>query len=166
MYLVEVSFRYQPGEYARALRRVQARKLRVVFDVLAAGLVLVIGAYFWATAGFSVWVGLFFGSGALLLAVLGFGILALPTLMERTQPKLREPYQLSFSEAGIHFRTTSIDSRLSWSLYSSWRDDPDYLYLFHGKRDVTVLPCRALASAEDHAALRQLVARHVGPAAA
>ena len=162
---VDMSFTYQPGEYARALRRVQARKLRVVWDVLAAGVALAVGAALWATVGFTLWVGLLLGSSVFLLSMLGLGVLVMPTLMERMQPKLREPYRLSFSETGICFRTTGIDSQLSWSLYTSWWDDPDYLYLFHGKRDVTVLPRRALAGAEDDAALRALAMRHVGPAA-
>ena len=166
---LSLSFSYQPGEYARALRRVQISKLRAVRDAVIAASVLGLAAFLWLSNGYSWVVGvmlvsiLFF---CLLLGffclLLGFGVFVVPALVSRSQPKLREPYNLRFSDEGVHFRTTGIDSNLSWSLYSSWRQDSDFVYLFHGPRDVTILPRRAFSNADDEALFLRLISRRFG----
>ena len=158
---ISASFTYEPGEYARALRRVQMRRHRARFDSLVAIVLLGSGAYLWSTAGFSLWAAVLCSLAALFLAMLAFAVLVVPHLVERSQAKFRQPYALSFTADGIHFRTPTIDSQVPWSLYHSWSEDEDYLYLFHGKRDVTVLPIRALATAADHSALRDLVSHRI-----
>src|SRR5688500_7564779 len=84
-----VSFTYRPGEYARALRRVQARRLSLVRDTIVATLLLAVGSYFWVSTGFSLWVGLLCGSAAALLVLLAAAVLLMPFLAERSNPKLR-----------------------------------------------------------------------------
>ncbi len=159
---LSLSFSYQPGEYTRALRRVQISRLRAVRDVVIAASVLVLAAFLWISNGYSWVVGLMLVSILVFCLLLGVGVLVLPALVSRSQPKLREPYTLRFSEEGIHFRTTGIDSNLSWSLYSSWRQDSDFVYLFHGPRDVTILPRRAFSNANDEALFLRLITRRFG----
>jgi hypothetical protein len=144
---LSLSFSYQPGEYARALRRVQISKLSAVRDAVIAVSVLGLAAFLWLSNGYSWVVGVMLVSILLFCLLLGFGVFVVPALVSRSQPKLREPYNLRFSDEGVHFRTTGIDSNLSWSLYSSWRQDSDFVYLFHGPRDVTILPRRAFSNA-------------------
>jgi hypothetical protein len=162
MEFLSLSFSYQPGEYARALRRVQISKLRAVRDAVIAALVLGLAAFLWISDGYSWVVGVMLVSILFFGLVLGFGVFVLPTLVSRSQPKLREPYTLRFSGEGVHFRTTGIDSNLSWSVYSSWRQDSDFVYLFHGPRDVTIVPRRAFSNADDEALFLRLVNRRFG----
>jgi len=116
---VRLSFQYQPGEYALALRRVQARRLHPLRDVVAAALALALAAAWWSVAGFTVWLALLAAAAGALLLMLTAALFLVPALAERSNPKIRDPYDLHFSEEGIHFRTTNIDSKLAWSLYSS-----------------------------------------------
>ena len=159
---LSLSFSYQPGEYARALRRVQISKLRAVRDAVIAASVLDLAAFLWLFNGYSWVVGVMLVSILFFGLLLGFGVFVVPALVSRSQPKLREPYNLRFSDEGVHFRTTGIDSNLSWSLYSSWRQDSDFVYLFHGPRDVTILPRRAFSNADDEALFVRLISRRFG----
>ena len=159
---LSLSFSYQPGEYARALRRVQISKLRAVRDAVIATSVLGLAAFLWLVNGYSWVVGVMLVSILFFGLLLGFGVFVIPALVSRSQPKLREPYNLRFSDEGVHFRTTGIDSNLSWSLYSSWRQDSDFVYLFHGPRDVTILPRRAFSNADDEALFLRLINRRFG----
>ncbi|MEM7735594.1 MAG: YcxB family protein [Deinococcota bacterium] len=99
------------------------------------------------------------------LLLLTFVVFVTPYLVERSTPKLREQYQLSFSDEGIHFKTTSIDAHLAWSIYSVWWDGPDYFFLFHGKRDVTIIPFRVFSNSDDMTSFRELATRQLGMAA-
>jgi len=164
MPIIRVEFLYQPGEYARALRYVQVRRLLSWRDSIVALFVIAISIFLWVTGGFTFWVTLFCAVGILLLAMIAFGIFVTPVLVERSQPKLRERYQLTFSDDGIHFITANIDSQLSWNLYSTWWDGPDFLFFFSGKRDLSVIPYRAFSNPVDIDAMRQLARRHIGPA--
>ena len=159
---LSLSFSYQPGEYARALRRVQITKLRAVRDAVITASVLGLAAFLWLSYGYSWVVGLMLVSILFFCLLLGFGVFVVPALVSRSHPKLREPYSLRFSDEGVHFRTTGIDSNLSWSLYSSWRQDSDFVYLFHGPRDVTILPRRAFSNADDEALFVRLISRRFG----
>jgi len=163
---LSLSFSYQPGEYARALRRVQISKLRAVRDAVIAASVLALAAFLWLSNGYSWVVGVMLVSILLFGLLLGFGVFVVPALVSRSQLKLREPYNLRFSDEGVHFRTTGIDSNLSWSLYSSWRQDSDFVYLFHGPRDVTILPRRAFSNADDEALFLRLINRRFGSSSA
>jgi YcxB-like protein len=153
-------FSYQPGEYVRALRRVQISKLRALRDAVIAASVVGLAAFLWISEGYSWVVGMMLVSILFFGLLLGFGVFVLPALVSRSQPKLREPYILRFSDEGVHFRTTGIDSNLSWSLYSSWREDSDFVYLFYGPRHVTILPRRAFSNTDDEALFLRLINRH------
>ena len=45
-----------------------------------------------------------------------------------------------FSAAGIHFRTTHIDSRLDWGMYSRALIDEHSYVLYYGSRQFLVIP--------------------------
>jgi hypothetical protein len=164
MSAVNVSFIYEPGEYARGLGRLQIRRLRPARDVVAALLVIPAGLWLWSFEGAGLWGALLCGAGAALLALVVGAVIVVPWLVERMQPKLRERYDLTFADDGIHFRTTGIDSKLDWALYASWWHDDQYIYLLHGYREVTILPRRVFAESEPALAFEDLVRRHLGNA--
>lgn len=76
-------------------------------------------------------------------------------------PKFLEKYSLSFSDSGIHFKTASIDSDITWTHYSRWIDDDHVILLVYGSRMYTVVPKRAFSGPEQIAAFRDLIGRHI-----
>ncbi len=100
-------------------------------------------------------------AGTLLLAMVGYAILLLPIVIYDSQPKLKDEYSLTFSDDGIGFKTNKIDAILQWSFYHSWLADDDFYILYHGKRDVSVIPRRALSGGADEG-LRELLSKKIG----
>jgi len=83
-------------------------------------------------------------------------------MIYNSQPKLKDEYCLVFSDDGIRFKTDNIDSVLQWPIYQSWISDDDYYIMYHGKRDLSVIPRRALAEGDD-ARLREFLTERIGP---
>ena len=163
---VRVSFDDRPGEYARALRRVQAHRLHVRRD-LALGAAGSAGATaLWMAGGPTLWAASLASAAIALLLILVTALFVVPALVERSDPKLRHPYELRYSNDGIRFVTTGIESHLAWSVYTAWREDTEYVYLLRGSRDVSVIPTRAFASASDRASFVEMVTRQLGVAGA
>lgn len=100
-------------------------------------------------------------AGGFLLALVIYAICLLPYMIYRYQPKLKSEYHLQFRDDAIGFQTDEIDSELKWSIYHSWLRDAEFYILYHGKRDVSVIPRRALS---DHAddRLADLLSLHIG----
>src|ERR1700680_172787 len=115
---VNLSFRYSKSDYVRALRAHFSSRLRVRFDIAAAIVVALFGAYEWRSPDYH-WFGVVsVGASVVLVLVLLAAFVVVPPLIFRSEPKLRDDYSLTFSQDGIHFRTAHIDSQLKWSLYS------------------------------------------------
>ena len=145
------------------MKRHYNRKLAVRRDICASSLAIVGGIYLILSSN-SVWVGwLLLIPGAILLLMIGYALFLLPRLIYNSQSKLKQEYTLKFSDAGIAFKTSSIDSNLQWSHYQSWLSDDDFYILYHGARDLSVIPRRAIAKGDDER-LRQYFTRMVGPA--
>jgi len=159
---VSTTFTYTRGEYVRAMQRHYKSSLRFRTDVVG-GLLAVAGGLYLALMTSSGWVGwLFVGVGSLLLAIIAYAMLLLPRIIYASQPKLRNEYTLSFADDGIRFKTDFIDSTLQWSLYHTWLSDDQFYIMYHGKRDLTIIPRRALTDADADDKLRQLLAAHIG----
>jgi hypothetical protein len=161
--VVNLTFRYLPGEYVRAVNAHQRLRMRLGPDiefslVLLAGGVLAIHyggeAYFWLGVVFSA-VGLAYPAlGAVMIVVL-------PRLMVAGSPKLHDEYRLTFSDDGILFRTVSVDSRLDWKLYTRAIVVQDFYLLYYGRRAFTVIPKRAFQNAGDMEAFDVMLVAHV-----
>ncbi len=100
-------------------------------------------------------------AGALMLLLLMFAVLLLPHMIYRSQPKLKSEYRLRFRDEGIVFQTDEIDAQLKWTMYHSWIRDEEFYILYHGKRDVSVIPRRALKDEADKS-LGELLRKHIG----
>ena len=95
----------------------------------------------------------------MLMLVLGLTVVA--RLMFRREAKFRDEYSLSFSAAGLHFRTTHIDSRLDWGMYSRVLIDEHAYVLHYSSRQFSVIPKRVFQSTEQQRAFEQLLTQHV-----
>jgi hypothetical protein len=161
--VVTLTFRYRPGEYIRAVNAHQLARARLVPDAafslvfLAAGL-----ATLFLGGRENLWFGVAMCAlGLALPATFAIFLFVLPRLMLAGSAKLHDEYQLTFSDAGIHFRTTAIDSRLAWSLYQSATEVRDFYLLYHGRRQFTVIPKRAFANETDRQAFEALLHAYV-----
>jgi len=159
--VVNLTFRYLPGEYLRAVNAHQRLGMRLGPDsafalVLVAGGVAAIyfgGEYFWP--------GVVFAAIGLAYPVLSAVVLLLPRFTIAGNAKLRDEYRLTFADDGIVFKTTSIDSRIEWNLYTHAIEVRDFYLLYYGRRAFTVIPKRAFASAADMQAFDALLAARV-----
>ncbi|MBX9788355.1 MAG: YcxB family protein [Pirellulales bacterium] len=146
-----------------AMQRYHKSKLQVRRD-LVAGIIALLGGLYLALMTTVVWLGwLLFVVAGFLLALVVYGVFVLPRLIYNSQPKLKNEYRLSFSDHGIGFQSEGIDSTLQWKLYDSWRFDPDFYILYHGKRDITVIPRRVLNSGDADRRFREMLERSIGP---
>lgn len=130
---------------------------------LVAGLLAIAGGTFLLLSSSDQWTAwTLIVAGAALLLMLAYAIFLLPAMIYRSQPKLKDEYSLTFADDGIGFRTNSIDATLQWAIYQSWLFDDDFYIMYHGRRDVSVIPRRAL-SADDDSRLRELLTAKIGP---
>ncbi len=141
---VDTRFTITKPEYIRALRRHYRTRLQPIRDGIASfiavcgGLILLL----FTTSRVLPW--LLIIPGIILGLLVAYACLLLPTLIFQAQPKLRSEYQLSFSDDAIRFKTDEVNSTIQWSTYNSWTRDNEFFILYHGTREFTVVPLRAL----------------------
>ena len=158
-------FAISRDEHVRAMPRHYKSKLQVKCDVIGGLLAVIAGLFLIRTMEVDVIAWLLIGAGGLLLATVGCSIFLVPHLIYRSQPKLKSEYRLEFDEDGIRFRTDDIDSRLKWSIYTSWLRDEEFYVLYHGARNLSVIPRRSLHGETDEV-LARLLRGAVGPSIA
>jgi len=158
---VNLTFRYLELDYVRALRTHYSSRLRVRFDIAAAIVAALVGAYSWRSTDYH-WLSVVCLAASLALLLMLFAVfIVVPPMAFRSQAKLRDDYSLTFSQDGIHFRTSHIDSQLQWSLYSRTLIDAHSYVLYYGSRQFTVIPKRVFQSADQQHSFEQLLTQHV-----
>jgi hypothetical protein len=159
---VSTTFTYSRKEYIRAMQRHYYSNLHARRDVVG-GLLGIVGGLYLALAMDLGWIGwCLVGVSCFLLVIVAYAMLLLPALIYASQPKLKNEYVLSFTDEGIRFKTEGIDATLQWSLYHRWLSDDRFYVMYHGKRNLTVIPRRALANDDADNTFRQLLTEHVG----
>ncbi len=160
---VAINFTFSRDEYVLAMRRHYKTTLKVGRDVIAGIVAVALGLYLILTSmGWIAWVLL--GVGAVLLAMVAYAMFLLPRMIYNSQPTLKNEYHLEFSDDGINFKTDGVDSTLQWSLYQSWLCDKDFYIMYHGKRNLSVIPRRVLAPDAADGRLKEMLENHIGPA--
>jgi YcxB-like protein len=135
--------------------------LRVRFDIVAAIVVALLGAYSWRSTDYH-WLGVVCLLASIVLVfILIAAFVVIPPLAFRSEAKFRDDYSLNFSQDGIHFRTAHIDSQLQWSMYSTALIDRHSYVLYYGSRQFTVIPKRVFQNAEQQRLFEQLLTQHV-----
>jgi hypothetical protein len=130
-------------------------------DKVVAVILLLVGLFSTWEAGVQWWTLIFFP-----LAILEwFNLFSVRPLVIRRwfkhNPKFGETYHLTLDPGGIHFRTKSIDSRLTWAHYTKVLEDDRLWLLVYGTRMYSVIPKRALKSNDEVARFRSLVAQNI-----
>jgi hypothetical protein len=69
----------------------------------------------------------------------------------------RDEYMITFIPEGLHFKTVSIDSNVTWSFYDSVVEDSKLFLLRSGKSSSSVIPKRAFAGNDEIDRFRTMV---------
>lgn len=165
---VRLSFKYTEEEYLAAIRLYFWRStplqtgMIVIYVLLSAGLVVLI-----SLLGFSlpVWAYLIV-IGITGLALFHGYVVDRPRAYFRGNPKFRDEYHLTFSDAGIEFHTQNMSSMTAWNFYSSVAENDRFYMLMYGKdiHTLTVIPKRAFQSSHQETIFRQILRRNLDPA--
>jgi hypothetical protein len=159
---VELSFTYTEDEYISAARLYFARAYDTKFRFyLSVGFLVCASLIAWLAGNVYV-AAMMLLPGLLVLARYWYSYSVLPRSYFRSNPKFREPYELTFSDKGILFRSKGVESRVEWDFYTKVLETPDYFFLVYGKDMFSLLPKRALREHGQESALRELLRRKFG----
>lgn len=158
---IEVIFRYQPGEYARAVRVHILASATTHANAIIALLTLVAGiAIVQAGAPHYFWLGaVFIGLSLAIPLYYVWGLLAWRDAAK--DGRLLRECRLVFSDSGIHYITDDIDSRIGWNLYRSARRVRGYYLLYYGQLQFTVVPARVFGDAKQVQQFEDLLRRRL-----
>ncbi len=159
---IEVTFDNSLSEHIHAIRAYDARGAGSKVSKVVAGLLVAFGIWCTYAAGVRWWTVIWFP-----LAVLEwFDLLSIRPLQVfaafRANPKYRERYEIRFSDEGIHFKTSTIDSRLAWSHYQRLMETDRVFLLIYGPSMYSIIPKRVFGGTEEMHGFRSLVERKIG----
>lgn len=156
-----LNFKYKRDEYIKAARFHFTRTMTLKLDIAVATFTALVALLSLKIDGIS-WLSVSaICVTVLLLLVVFCALFVVPAQMYKGSEKLKQDYELVFSEEGIKFKTADIDSNLKWDLYKRWIENQDFFILYHGKNEFSVIPKRVF---KDHAELngfKELIKRKI-----
>ena len=155
---VHLEIDHKADEHVRAERLYYSRRSKFArVDKLVALLLVVIGIVAVITVGVRWWSVIWF----VLAPLEFFNLLSIAPLVTKYRfsrtPKFRELNHITFRDDGIHFRTTSIDSKLEWSFYDGVLEDEQLFLLAYGGQMYSVIPKRCFRDPASLATFRSLI---------
>lgn len=159
---ITLHFTYTETDYVRAVRLRNRKRAGGWFDLVAGLGVTAFGAVTWWLEGYSPMRAMLVTLGLVFLAMLVATEVVLPRWWFRREPKLQDPYTLTFSDTGIDFRTSRIHSQLEWALYHGFAESPTTYLLLYGHNQFSAIPKRVFESPEQEARFKALVAAKLG----
>lgn len=164
---VQLSFRYSDEEYLAAIRfyfwhsKTLLGRAIVTYVMFSVALVLLPLAM-----GFSlpVWANLALVGIAGVALFRGY-VVDRPRAYFQGDPKFRDDYYLTFTDAGIEFHTQNMSSMTAWNLYSGVVESDSFYILIYGKNihSLSIVPKRAFQSSNQDTTFRQILRRNVDP---
>jgi len=161
---VELAFTYTEDEYIEAARLFFSRGYDGKFHTYLGLAVLACGLLIGWLAGDVYVTGLTLFVGLLVLARRQYVNSVLPRMYFRRNPKFRDPYQLTFSDGGVVFRSKGVESKIGWDFYTGVWETSDFYFLVYGKDLFSLIPKRAFRGPRQEAAFRELLRRGLEPA--
>lgn len=163
---IQLRFTYTEAEYLNAARLLMLRETRIVLRLTAMFVLLFVGGVLLAMLipefTFSLWaisliVALFVAAFFQRLMV------AVPRKYFRGNENMREEFVLTFSHDGVWVRTSKIDSKMAWSLYTRVLENDSIYVIVYGKdaRMMTAVPKRVFRSVQEEIEFRNLLRQHV-----
>lgn len=165
MQSLQFRFRYSEAEYLGAARLLILKEKSVLVRMVVFLLMILFGAIMLAIIG---------DFGMPLWSVLAMALLVdtafvyniffnMPRRYFRKNDNLRDEFQLSFSHEGVSVKTSQIDSKLAWTLYTKVAENSSLYVIVYGKdaRMMTAVPKRVFQSAHEELEFRRLLREHV-----
>ena len=164
---VQLSFRYSEEEYLAAIRfyfwhsKTLLGRAIVTYVLVSACLVLLpllMGFHlpFWANLA--------------LVAIAGVALFHgyvgdRPRTYFQGNPKFRDEYHLTFTDAGIEFHTHNMSSMTAWNFYSGVVEGDSFYLLVYGTNihSLSIIPKRAFQSSNQEMIFRQILRRNIDP---
>ena len=78
-------------------------------------------------------------------------------------PKLRQDFEIEFSDDGILLNAPDMAARMNWNYYSRVVETRTLYVLIRGTVQMTAIPKRSFTSAAQEATFRRLLKRHLPP---
>ena len=145
------------------MRRHNKTRIQFVRDVVAGVVALLIGICVLLFTESKLWAFALIVPSLVLLLMIGYVKFVVPIkIYQAAKRKLSSEYMIQFRDDGMRFRYSDIDSSLKWSVFSTWLRDNEFYILYHGTRDVSVVPRRSFANGDDDRLMDMLV-RKIGP---
>jgi hypothetical protein len=166
--IVHLTFRHTEKDYLAAVRLwfwksgELLTRLLVAYALVAFGLLLLLPLVL--GVAFPLW------AIVILIFIIGFALyhgytIDVPRRYFRGDPKFREEYNLTFSDAGIRFKTHISDGTLAWSFYTGVKENDKFYLLVYGKDigAVSIIPKSAFRDRNQELTFRELLRRHIDP---
>jgi hypothetical protein len=162
---VKLEYQYTEAEYMAASRLLFFSKPETLVRLIVFSIFLLTGAFILSTLivdfiplwTMILFIGLFEG-------LLFYNLLVkVPRSYFRGDGKFRDKYEITFTDEYIRVKTSQLDSKLAWSLYTKVLEGSDMYLLIYGKdvRMMTAVPKRAFTSKDQEHKFRDLVSRHI-----
>jgi YcxB-like protein len=160
---VKLQIKHEEKEYVAAVRAFLARDYGIFKSLLGA---FTLSAYIliWLTlTNVGLWIALM---PVLMIFTTYISAMYLsgPRHRFRSDPTLKEGFEIEFSDEGISYNAPNITSRMNWDFYSRVVESDTVYVLIRGKLQITVIPKRAFTSSAQEAHFRSLLQRHIPPA--
>jgi F0F1-type ATP synthase assembly protein I len=104
----------------------------------------------------------------ILLVLGGLGLfhgflIDLPRRYFRGDPKFRDEYNLTFTDAGIQFKTQNINASYAWSFFTQVIENDKFYLLVYGKNiaSVSIIPKRAFRDSKQEKTFREMLRRNI-----
>src|ERR1041385_5314141 len=161
---VKLEYQYSEPEYLAASRLLYSNSPNIIARLTVFGLLLGAAVILlsFLTDSWIIIPGLVFV--VLLEIALFYNVFVnTPRKYFRGDGKFRDRYELTFSDEGVQVKTSQIDSKMAWSLYTKFVEGRDMYLLLYGKdtRMMTAVPKRVFSSNDQEQLFRELVTRHI-----
>ena len=93
-------------------------------------------------------------------------VIDIPRRYFRGDPKFRDEYHLTFSDAGIEFQTVNMSSMIAWNFYTSVIENDKFYLMKYGNNinSISIIPKRAFADSRQETIFRKLLRRNLNSA--
>jgi hypothetical protein len=151
---VALTFRHTEKEYLAAVRlyfwnsKELMARLIVSYLLITSGLLVVL----------PILLGVFWPIWALVILLFLFALgwyhgylIDVPRRYFRSDPKFHEEYNLTFSDAGIEFKTQSVNASIAWNFYTGVIENDAFYILLYGKalQSLSILPKRVFRDGKE-----------------
>src|ERR1700749_752834 len=159
---IHLSFDYTKEEYMRAVRMHFERTYHTRFNFSLGVVVVLLGVMVLALGVDALFPTVCIAVGVVLLALTYIAHFVTRRRYYEANPKLRERYELDFSDEGILFRSKGAESRIKCGLYSKVWETAEFYMLVYGKDMFSVIPKRAFRDDAQEKAFREMLRRRLG----